>query len=229
MNKIILGMAGLLVAVFSVCSHAQEAAVQPIDVNKEFATLARKAPKLNREALHSALVAYQCAALRGYVSRPILTVIDFASPSTKERLYTFDLSRHKLLFNTLVAHGKNTGGLMAKHFSNKMGSKASSIGVFVTENTYVGSKGYSLRLQGLEKGYNDRAKARAVVMHGAWYASKQIAKTHGEIGRSYGCPAIPPEAVGPLITAIKDGTMIFSYYPDPKWKKSSKFLNCRVA
>jgi hypothetical protein len=225
MKKVILSTCAPLALIFASLSYA---AAPPINVDKEFSILSHKAPKLDRNALKAALIAYQCAALRGQVQKPVLTVIDFGSPSTKERLFTFDLEKHKLLFHTLVAHGKNTGGLMAKHFSNKHGSKASSIGVFVTENTYIGSKGYSLRLNGLERGYNDQAKSRAVVMHGAWYASKQVAKSHGEIGRSWGCPAIPPEYVGPVISTIKDGSVVFSYYPDPQWLKRSKFLNCQA-
>ena len=134
-----------------------------------------------------------------------------------------DLEHKKVLLHTLVTHGKHTGGLFARHFSNQPGSLTSSIGLFVTEKTYIGSKGYSLRLRGLEPGFNSQAKSRAIVIHGAWYASQDFASHHGRL-TSWGCPAVSPQVIRPLINQIKNGSLLFAYYPDQKWLHTSKFL-----
>lgn len=141
----------------------------------------------------------------------ILTLIDFSQPSTAKRLFVFDLNQKRLLFSSVVSHGKNSGTNYATLFSNKVGSYQSSLGFYLTEQTYQGKNGYSLILNGLEKGFNDRAKQRAIVMHGASYANPSVANRTGRLGRSFGCPAIPEKLVHPIIDAIKEGSVLFIY------------------
>ena len=136
------------------------------------------------------------------------------------------MNRRELLFNELVAHGRNTGENLSVHFSDTLNSRQSSIGLFVTDETYVGSNGYSLRLDGLEPGFNSRARERAIVMHGAPYVNSEIAKAQGRIGRSWGCPALREAVARDVIDTIRGGGVIFSYYPDSDWLKTSRFLNC---
>ena len=171
-----------------------------------------------------AVKAYNNALHKGYVKQKIVTIIDYSLPSSVKRMWVVDINNRKVLYHTLVAHGKFTGGLFAKHFSDKPGSRASSIGTFVTENTYVGSNGYSLRLRGLEPGFNAKAHERAIVFHGAWYATQDFAKQHGRLGLSWGCPAVSPKLAKPIINEIKNGTLVFAYYPDSKWLQNSRFL-----
>lgn len=144
-------------------------------------------------------------------NREILTLIDFSKPSTEERLYIFDIKNKTLLFSSHVAHGRNSGDNWAVSFSNENGSHKSSLGFYATENTYEGKNGYSLVLKGLEKGINDRAKERAVVMHGAHYANPASISSMGRLGRSYGCPSIPEALAKPIINTIKNGTLLFIY------------------
>lgn len=155
-----------------------------------------------------------------------LTLIDYSKPSTEPRLFVYDLATGKLLFKELVAHGKNTGDNLATRFSDEMNSLQSSIGLFVAAEPYVGSNGYSLRLDGLEPGFNSHARERAIVMHGAPYVTTQFAAAQGRIGRSWGCPALREAVAHQVIDTIRGGGVIFSYYPDQAWLKSSRFLNC---
>lgn len=155
-------------------------------------------------------------------NKNILTIIDFRLPSTEKRLYTIDLKNRKLLFHSLVSHGRNSGEKYARSFSNRHGSFQSSLGFYVTENTYYGSNGFSLRLEGLEKGINDQAKPRAIVIHGADYASNQVISSTGRLGRSYGCPALPREINRPLINTIKDGTLLYIHADDPHYFANTK-------
>ena len=152
--------------------------------------LARAAPALNRQVLSLATRAMSCALRRpDPLRRPAtLSVIDYSRPSTQPRLWVFDLARKRLLFEDLVAHGRGTGENLALRFSNRSGSNMSSLGGFETEETYVGHNGYSLRLRGLEPGYNDQARDRAIVIHGAPYVSPALIKSVGRLGRSLGCP-----------------------------------------
>lgn len=157
-------------------------------------------------------------------SAHILTVCDFSLSSNRKRMWVFDLESKKVLFNSLVAHGKNTGEEFARHFSNMEGSLASSIGFYITESAYNGENGYSLKLLGMDKGYNDAALQRAVVMHGADYVSEEFAREHQRIGRSWGCPAIPRDLAEPVINTIKDRNCLFIYYPDTQYLQSSEWL-----
>jgi hypothetical protein len=180
---------------------------------------------LNPSVLGLALSAVNCAVRLGDISAPpTLTVIDYSRPSVDRRLWVFDLKRGNLLFHELVAHGRNTGENLATHFSDEMNSRQSSIGLFTTADTYVGGNGYSLRLDGLETGFNAQARARAIVMHGAPYVDPKLAASQGRLGRSWGCPALRQAVARRVIDTISGGGVIFSYYPDPHWLKSSRFL-----
>lgn len=189
--------------------------------------LAQSAPELNSNVLSLALTAMDCAVRNGEPSSNRLAVIDYSLPSSKERLWVFDLKKQKLMHKELVAHGKNSGEKMASQFSNRLGSLQTSIGLFRTRDTYYGSNGYSLRLEGLEAGVNDRAMERAIVMHGAPYVSQAFSRQHGRIGRSWGCPAVRAGVARTLIDNLKGGQFLFSYYPDQRWLHTSLYLNCR--
>jgi hypothetical protein len=174
----------------------------------------RVAPDVDRPTLADALRAVACAR----ASRPpepgsskdsILAVIDYSLPSTERRLWVFDLAKPALLFQELVAHGSGTGENLALAFSNEPGSKASSLGLYRAAEVYQGHNGYSLRLDGLTPGYNDRARERDIVMHGAWYVSPKHARTFGRLGRSWGCPALDPEVAKPVIDALRDGAWVY--------------------
>ncbi len=154
----------------------------------------------------------------------LLTIIDFNLPSTEKRMYVLDLSKKEVLYVTHVAHGRNSGGNIATSFSNKNGSYQSSLGFYRTAETYNGGNGYSLRLDGLEKGINDLARPRAVVIHGADYCNEDFIKSTGRLGRSYGCPALPQELNKPIINTIKDGSLIFIYADKPDYYASTKVL-----
>ena len=173
-----------------------------------------------------ALSATRCAANAGDVDRPAtLTVIDYSKPSTEPRLWVLDLAKRTLLFEELVAHGQGSGGNLATTFSNVADSHQSSLGLFVTEDAYVGKNGYSLRLTGLEPGVNDRAHDRAIVIHGAPYVNTEISKALGRLGRSHGCPAVREPVARQLIDRVKGGGVVFAYYPDRDWLTTSKYLD----
>jgi L,D-transpeptidase catalytic domain len=168
-----------------------------------------------------ALEAAGSAVERGEVRDPeTLTVIDYSKPSTEKRMWVYDVRTHALLFDELVSHGRGSGKTIATSFSNDPSSNKTSLGLFRTGETYVGHNGYSLRLDGLEPGVNDNARERAIVVHGAPYVNAATAKANGYLGRSLGCPAVRPEIAHSLIDAIKNGGILFAYYPDPAWLKS---------
>ena len=178
-----------------------------------------------------ALDAASCAVRSGAVDDPsTLSVIDYSRPSTSPRLWVFDLESRELLYEELVAHGQGSGGNLATQFSNTEDSHQSSLGLFVTEGTYVGRNGYSLRLNGLDRGFNDRARERAIVMHGATYVDPALALAQGRLGRSWGCPALREAVARDVIDRVKGGSLVFAYYPDPLWLTSSAYLGgCRAA
>ncbi len=192
-------------------------------------TLQDLAPNADEHVLSMAAEAMQCAEYHGQPDASTLAVIDYSMPSTARRLWVFDLSEPALLFHERVAHGSATGDNRATFFSNKPGSHASSIGLYRTANSYYGSKGYALRLKGLEDGVNDNAYRRAIVMHGADYATPAFVHRIGRLGRSWGCPAVRPAIVKPLINSLKDGQYLFAYYPKPDWIKHSDYLNCTAS
>jgi len=167
---------------------------------------------LKPQVFSAALEAAASAVGRGQVELPsTLTVIDFSRPSTRKRLWVFDLRSHALLFDELVSHGRGSGKTMATSFSNVPDSNKSSLGLFRTGEAYIGKHGLSLRLDGLEPGVNDRARERAIVVHGASYVSAAVARVQGYLGRSLGCPAVRPEIARQLIETIKDGGLLYAY------------------
>jgi hypothetical protein len=180
-------------------------------VNKP-AVFAKGAEGLSPKVLAMALDAVSCARARGVEGRDdLLTVIDYSLPSTQPRLWVLDLAKGEVLYHELVAHGRGSGDKYATRFSNLNNSHQTSLGLFLTAGTYEGGNGYSLKLKGLDEGVNDMAETRYIVMHGAWYVSPEHARTHGRIGRSWGCPALPKESAGPVIDTIKDGSFLFVY------------------
>lgn len=157
--------------------------------------------------------------------KEILTLIDFTRPSTEERLYVIDMLRKELLFSSHVSHGRNSGGNYATSFSNDNGSHKSSLGFYLTGFTYQGRNGYSMTLDGLEKGVNDRARERAIVMHGADYADPEFISSNGRLGRSFGCPALPRELNREVIDTIKEGSVLFIYAEDRTYLTGSSILS----
>lgn len=200
---------------------------QPAVVNPATALLAKGVEGLNPRVLAMALQSVECARTSGVAAREeLLTVIDYSLPSTERRLWVLDLERGEVLFNELVAHGQGTGENYATRFSNRNDSHQTSLGLFLTGGTYHGGNGYSLKLKGLHKGFNDRAEARYIVMHGAWYVSEAQAKAQGRIGRSWGCPALSEEMAPKVIDTIKGGSFVFSYGGDEDWLQSVSSNTC---
>jgi hypothetical protein len=201
------------------------AAADPIATDPQFVSLRDAAPTLDPEVLRLALIARANAERRGLLERPqILTIIDYALPSTRPRLWVLDLGRTAVLHHELVAHGQKSGGNYASEFSNRMGSKQSSLGIFVTARTYRGRHGHSLYLHGLEPGVNDLAFERTIVIHGAEYVTESFARRHGRLGLSWGCPALREDVSRVIIDRIKDGSPLFVYYPNEAWLAGSEFL-----
>jgi hypothetical protein len=154
-----------------------------------------------------------------------LTICDFSQSSNNKRLYLVDFANNRILLNTYVAHGRNSGGEYATRFSNNPSSHQSSLGFYVTQNTYYGEHGLSLRIAGLEYGFNDKAMRRSIVVHGATYVEEKWLKDSDYMGRSYGCPAVPAKERDLIINTIKDGTCLFIYHPTQHYLKRSKILN----
>lgn len=195
------------------------------DMTNSGRELPRTPPGLDASVLALALEATECAMNRGEVDGETLTIIDYSLPSTERRLWTLDLESGEVLFHELVAHGINTGGNWARQFSNDDGSRQSSLGLFATADTYIGNNGYSLNLHGLEKGINDHALSRRIVMHGAWYVSEDLIRKQGRLGRSWGCPALDDEVAREVIDTVRDGSAVFIYYPESKWLDRSRYLS----
>jgi hypothetical protein len=163
---------------------------------------------------------------KSIIERDILTIIDYSQTSRNKRLYVIDLKRKKLLFNTLVAHGRNTGDEFAKFFSNKEGSLKSCLGFFITGNSFVSPHtGLSLTINGVEKGFNDNAVKRAIIIHSAEYVSERFINHYGRLGRSYGCPVLPSGPHRQIIEVIKGGSCLFIYFPDKDYLSPSVLLN----
>lgn len=147
------------------------------------------------------------------VNDSIISIIDFSKPSSEKRLFILDMKNFKVLFNTLVSHGRNSGREIATYFSNQPSSYMSSPGFYITRETYEGKNGYSLKLEGLEQGINDNAYERGIVVHGAGYVSDDFVHAQGYIGRSQGCPAVPAQLAQPVINRIRNGSCLFIYHP----------------
>lgn len=196
----------------------------PANYTNIYASLHLNSLGLNQKAFQLALKGWSKLKARGKVSKDIISICDFTQSSNQKRLYIIDLSTGALLFNTLVAHGKNTGDEFARYFSNKPSSLASSLGFYITKQTYEGSHGLGLKLTGMEPGFNDRAEERDIVMHGAWYVCDKFVNQYGKLGKSWGCPAVPVELHEQIINTIKDGTTLFIYYPDKGYLAASQLL-----
>jgi hypothetical protein len=180
-------------------------------------------PKL--ESFTKALQGFYALKAKGLVAKDMLTLIDFSLSSNTKRLWVIDLTTNTVLFHSLVAHGRNTGEEFASHFSNKAESFQSSLGFYATGEIYNGKHGKSLKLDGLEKGINDNARNRAVVIHGADYVSESFIRNHNRLGRSQGCPAIPVELTDEIINTIKDKSCIFIYHPSGNYKSATKLIS----
>lgn len=205
--------------------------IEPIHIPKmsdaeddKVKVITAQASNLNPKVLKLGLTAYEKARSQGKDTKEVLTIIDYSKPSSERRLWVVDMKHNKVLFNTFVAHGKNSGQAKSTSFSNQPKSLKSSFGVFETEETYTGHEGYSMRIQGLEHGLNDNVYRRKVVFHGADYVSEHIAKVKGMVGRSWGCMAVSRQVIKPLINTIKNKTLVVAYYPDNHWLKHSTYL-----
>ncbi|MDV3795328.1 hypothetical protein CMU23_11745 [Elizabethkingia anophelis] len=186
--------------------------------------------KLSETVFEKAYLGYVNLKKAGKVpeNSNFLTICDFSLSSNLKRLWVIEVKEKKIVFNSLVAHGKGTGEEFAEKFSNRESSHQSSLGFYTTENTYEGDNGYSLKLEGLDTGYNDAAYKRAIVMHGADYVNEAFALQHKRIGRSWGCPAVPRDIAVSLINTIKEKNILFIYYPDQNYLASSQWLKAPV-
>jgi hypothetical protein len=181
---------------------------------------------LASQAFQLAFKGYNKLMQKGLVNlSKILTIVDFSKSSSEKRLFVIDMEEQKVLFQTLVAHGRNSGLRFATNFSNKPESNKSSLGFYLTLDTYYGGNGYSLKLRGLEKGINDKAYDRAIVVHGSDYVNATFAGSNGFLGRSFGCPAVPRKYAAPIINTIKNGSVLFIYHPSKNYVNQSTILN----
>ena len=195
-------------------------------VKSLYESVGLKKQGLDLEVFRYALIGYYNLQKENVlIKKGIISIIDYRKSCNDKRLFVIDLRKKKLIFHTLVAHGKNTGDVYARHFSNKPDSLQSSLGFFVTGETFSGEHGYSLYLEGIDQGFNDNAKSRALIIHGAYYVSKSFVKKYGKIGRSWGCPALPAGLHLHIIDTIKGGTCLFQFYDDKHYLKSSIHLD----
>jgi hypothetical protein len=177
-------------------------------------------------ALRLALQGYFNLNRQGLIRRQgIITLIDFDKPSSEKRLFIIDIDNGTVLHSSLVAHGRGSGEEIATSFSNKPGSNQSSLGFYLTENTYTGKNGYSLVLKGLDQGINDKAQSRSIVIHGAEYVSEEYIRMNGRLGRSQGCPALSLDEYQEVIDLIKDGSCLFIYHNGQDYASRSAVLN----
>ena len=179
----------------------------------------------NFESFSKAFEGYEQLKNQGKIENDVLTIVDFSLPSTEERMWVIDMKTKTILLQSLVAHGRNSGDNMATNFSNVSESFQSSLGFYTTGEVYQGKHGFSLRLDGMEKGINDNARNRAVVIHGADYVSKSFIKQHGRLGRSQGCPAVPYEVHETLINKIKNKSCLFIYHSSRNYVAQSKLVS----
>lgn len=190
-----------------------------------FNQLALEEKGLSQKAFEYAYKGYKHLQEKGVIDQQILSICDFSQSSNNKRLYIVDLESNELLINTYVAHGRNSGAEFANRFSNKPSSLQSSLGFYITENTYSGEHGLSLKVNGLEPGFNNNALRRAIVVHGADYIGDRRLGDNDYMGRSFGCPAIPQKDRDNVINTIKNGTCLFIYHPSKNYLQGSKILN----
>jgi hypothetical protein len=181
---------------------------------------------LSRKAFEYAWTGYYKLRKKGMLHRSsILSICDFSQSSSNQRMYVIDVRNRRLLYRTYVAHGINSGEEFASSFSNKMESCKSSLGFYITTRTYTGMNGLSLRIEGVDRGFNDNASKRSIVIHGATYVSQRILHKYGVMGTTFGCPAIPAEMSSQIIPVVKNGSCFFIYYPSKKYLSQSPVLN----
>jgi hypothetical protein len=181
---------------------------------------------LNEKALEYALIGYHRLVKHHLLQKTdVLSVCDFSQPSSSKRMYVLDLQNRRVLYRTYVAHGMGSGGEYANSFSNVPDSYKSSLGFYVTRDTYFGSNGLSLRIIGMERGFNDKANARSIVIHGANYVSERVLHKYGVMGTTFGCPAVPEEMANQIIPVLKNGTCFFIFYPSRRYLAASKMIN----
>jgi hypothetical protein len=200
----------------------------PVDKQQDlYTTLNLSAKGLSGEVFLLAMKGYRKLENEGKLLHSgILTIVDYSQSSKNKRLYVIDLLHKVLLFNTYVAHGRNTGDEFADHFSNVLGSLQSSLGFYVTKQMILGAKvGLSLILEGEEKGFNDNAMKREIVVHGASYVTENFIRKTGHLGRSWGCPSLPPDQLRPVVETIREGTCLFIYHKDDLYLSHSTLLN----
>lgn len=194
-------------------------------VSSLYGTLSGDKAGLEFDVFHKALIGYYNLQAQNKLSdKNLLTIVDFSLSSSKKRLWIINLSTRKVLYNSLVSHGRNTGEAFAKSFSNEPESFKSSLGFFVTGDTYYGKHKLSLKLHGMDPSFNGNALNRSIVMHGAKYVSESWVKNNGRLGRSLGCPAIPLEISDEVVNLLANGTCLFLYYPDKKYENYSSLL-----
>jgi len=216
-------LSGLLPAVFSFFLMFPGCATSPgKDTVHQLYTKCRLEKHLSFEVFNMAFMGYN--QMENIRKKNIITIIDYSKPSSEERMFVVDVDKKVLLHHCLVAHGKNTGESSAVSFSNVPNSLQSSLGFYLTAETYTGENGYSLKLDGLEKGINDNARSREIVIHGADYVSRDFIKKYGRLGRSWGCPALPQDIAKEVIDVISNGSCLFIFGKDPDYKLNSAYL-----
>lgn len=226
MRKIITYLLFLVIPVVN-SAYVPQYHPSPEDVDYLYKAINLSESGLDKDVFKMAIKGMKRLAVDHELQKPeILSVIDYSQSSKKKRLFVIDLKARTLLFNTYVAHGKNSGNEYATYFSNEPGSLKSSLGFFITENPVTGTHtGLSLLLTGVEKGFNDNAAKRAIIIHTADYVNENYIHMYGRLGRSFGCPVLPPELNKPIIETIKGGTCLFVYYPSNDYLSRSALLN----
>ncbi len=195
-------------------------------VSKMYDSLKLNLSGLSHEAFDYAVKGYEYLKSKGKIANQnVLSIVDFTKPSSAKRLFVLDLKNYKVLFNTYVAHGQGSGAAMATQFSNTPESYQSSMGFYTTSDTYTGKNGYSMHLEGMERGINDKALERAIVMHGAPYVSESFIHSRGYLGRSWGCPAVPEQLNKPIIDKIRNGSCLFIFSANSKYLNTSQIIN----
>ncbi len=234
MKKIILTLicltSGLLTHFFAANSSNLELSVKPLanlEVDLVYAHPGNASISLPQEDIlrHGISGHQKLVSINKIPSNKPLTVIDFSLPSSEKRMWIINVESGEILHYGYVSHGRNSGDLMAERFSNVNSSYMSSLGFYLTAETYHGKHGYSLRLDGLEKGFNDKARERAIVIHGADYAKEEFIQATGRLGRSLGCPALPHEEAKEVIDMIKENSLLFIYANDTQYLEKSPILN----
>lgn len=225
MKKVIFYLLLLMVPVLNHARINEPVSIETSSMNV-YTALNLASLQLSKDIFSLAIKGLKKLEAEGKLNNPnIITIADYSQSSSKKRLYVIDLKSGKLLFNTYVAHGRNTGEEFAKSFSNEEGSLKSSLGFYITEHPIVGSHtGYALMINGVEKGINDNAAKRAIIIHSADYATETFIKKHGRLGRSFGCPVLPPDMNKPIIESIKGGTCLFIYHPNNQYISGSSLL-----